>query len=301
MDIKTILILILGTIILSGCSSAVYVDDGVIRTPEGDPIVGEHTGSVIIENYFSSCVHNSFGDDCFVVRKFGESNAITTGIVVPVANGEVYQTPQTITQLQIVSDNINDNIIGTGARTIKITGLSTNWEEVTEIVELNGIIPVILNNSYFRVYGIVVETSGSYANTITPSHLGTIDLKGVVGGELWARIGVNGVNLGQSEIGVYTVPKGYHAHLGNMLIHNNGNKQANIYLFVRNNASNTIAPYDSMRIQFQAHGVTESLSLQPMSISGGIPETSDIGFMANTDVGTTETSVNFEILLIKND
>jgi len=301
LKLRYLLLISLSLLFLSGCSSAVYVDDGVLRTEDGEAIVGTHTGSIITEDYFDSCAHNSFGDDCYIVRKFGESDAITTGNVLPISNGETYQTPQTLTTIQVVSNNANDNIAGTGARTVKITGLSTNWEQVEEIVNMSGTTPVTLANQYYRIYRMAVGTSGSYATQSVSSHIGVIEATGTVGGELWARIGVNGVVLGQTEIGVYTIPKGYRAHLGNILLHNNGNKQANFYMFVRNNASDVIAPYESMRIQFQAHGVISSLYLEPMTIGSVMYETTDIGWMANTDTGTTEASVNFEILLIKND
>ena len=281
---------------LVGCSTpGTYT----LEDPVGINIV-ETTGIVTIENLWDSCIHNSYGDNCYVVRKFGESANIGTN-VVPVTNGEVYQTPMVLTSLDIVSDNVNDVYGGSGAWNVEVTCLSINWTEIKEVVNLTGITPVALSNQCYRVYRMKVYESGTYASQVAGSHAGTIELNGVVGNELWARIAVNGIILGQTEIGVYTIPKGYHAHLGTVFLHNNGNKISNIYMFLRDNASDVTIPYTPMRIQFQVHGVTGGEVLLPKSISGGMVETSDIGFMANTDTGTTEVSVDYEILLIRND
>jgi len=295
---KLILILIL--LFLTGCTSGVYVNDGIIRTEDGSSIIDERTKGLTTQNIWEACTHNSYGDDCYIVRKFGESSNVGT-TVLPVSNGNVYQMPKVLTTLQIVSTDVDDTFLGDGARTVEITGLSTNFERITEIVELDGTTPVILNNQFFRVYRMKVDTSGNYAGQLTQSHQGDLKLTGTVGGELWAQITVNGVALGQTEIAAFTIPKGYHGHLGSVFMHNNGNKAGNVYMFVRNNASNVIVPYDSMRVQFQIHGLTGGQILLPKSIGGAIPETSDLWYVANTDTGTTEISVNYEILLVKNE
>ncbi len=284
------LILIAIGIVFSSLSSDVFVNTNPMTT---------QSQSLLIEDYFNSCAHNSPGDDCYVVRKFGESSNIGN-IIVPVTNGEVYQTPRNLTTLQIVSDNVNDNVLGIGARTIKITGLSTNWTRTEETIEMNGTTPVILANQYYRVYRVSIMDSGTYANQTAGSHQGNIQLTGTVGSELWALISLNGIALGQSEIGVYTIPAGYHGHLGTIFIHNNGNKLGNIYMMVRENASKVTAPYNSMKVRSQVKGIQGSEVFTPKAISEAIPSTSDIGFMANTDTGTTEMSVVFEILLMKN-
>jgi len=296
LNLKLILISIF-LFFLSGCN---FFDGEMIIEDPIEVNVVEATGVVTMENLWDSCIHNSYGDSCYVVRKFGESDNIGTD-VVPVTNGEVYQTPMTLTTLDIVSDDADDTYGGSGAWSVKVTGISTNWTEVTETINLSGTTPVTLSNQFYRVYRMKVYESGTYASQIVGSHEGTIEINGVTGNELWAKIAVNGVTLGQTEIGVYTIPKGYHAHLGTVFLHNNGNKVSNVYMFLRDNASDVTIPYTPMRIQFQVHGLSGGEVLLPKSISGGMIETSDIGFMANTDTGTTEVSVDYELLLIKGD
>jgi len=294
--IKLGIVFIISLLIFSSCSEGSEVTSEVNGTFD----VNITNQDLLIEDLWSKCIHNSHGDECYVVRKFGESANIGN-TPTPISNGEVYQTPTVLTTLEIVSTDSDDTISGLGARTIKVTGLSTNWEEITETVNLNGTTPVTLTNQFFRVYRMVVDTTGTYAGQAGGSHQGDISLTGTIGSELWARISINGVSLGQTEIGAYTIPFGYHGHLGNMFIHNNGNKIANIYMFQRKNASDVIVPYTARTILFQLHGLVSGESLSPKSISHGFIETTDIGFLANTDSGTTEVSVDFEILLIRGE
>jgi len=289
-----LLIVSLFVILLSGCTGSYELDEAIkVNVTNVEKVI-------TIENLWENCVHKSFGDDCYVVRKFGESANIGS-TPTPISNGNVYQAPMNLTSVEISSDNVNDVYGGTGAWSVAVTGLSTNWSEVTEIIELNGTTPVTLSNQFYRIYRMYIVDSGTYAGQTAGSHQGDIEIRGVVGGELWATITINGVALGQSEIGLYTIPKGYHAHLGNLFAHNNGNKVANIYMFQRINASDVIAPYGARRILFQIHGLVGGEILMPKSISGAFSETTDLGFMANTDTGTTEVSVDFELLLIKGD
>lgn len=63
--------------------------------------------------------------------------------------------------LQIRSDSANDAAAGTGARTVLIAGLNANYDEVVEIVTLNGTTPVALSNQMMRRNTLVVWTAGS--------------------------------------------------------------------------------------------------------------------------------------------
>lgn len=63
--------------------------------------------------------------------------------------------------IEIVSDNANDTLLGTGARTLFIEGLDINMETTTETVDMNGLTNVTSLNSYNRINNITVITAGS--------------------------------------------------------------------------------------------------------------------------------------------
>ena len=85
-------------------------------------------------------------------RKFGRNNDIDTSTVPEEIwnGGGLRYYPSTAAALNVVSTNANDTAAGTGARTVRVTGLDANWNEISEIVTLNGLTPVQTVNSYLR-------------------------------------------------------------------------------------------------------------------------------------------------------
>lgn len=78
-------------------------------------------------------------------------------------------------QMEVLSDDLNDTSAGTGARTVKISGLldSTGAEVSDVTVSLNGTTPVSLGaGTYYRAANITVLTAGS-----TGSNVGNITLR----------------------------------------------------------------------------------------------------------------------------
>ena len=75
-------------------------------------------------------------DEYEEIHKFGTSDAVGTTFV-PIARGNVYQTPTTAQALEVVSTDANDTAAGTGARTVTVIGLDSTWQEITQTVPMN--------------------------------------------------------------------------------------------------------------------------------------------------------------------
>jgi len=78
--------------------------------------------------------------------------------------------------LTVVSSDAADAAAGTGARTLTIKGLDSDWEEVTTTVTLNGTTPVATTQTFRRVNEVTVATAGSggvNAGAITITHTTT--------------------------------------------------------------------------------------------------------------------------------
>ena len=58
--------------------------------------------------------------------------------------GGIYAYPSAATVMKVSSSSTNDTAVGTGARTILVQGLDGDYNEVQEIVTLNGQTAVIL-------------------------------------------------------------------------------------------------------------------------------------------------------------
>lgn len=232
------------------------------------------------------------------VFKFG-ANPSLSSTWQPISTSGTYQTPLTAQTLEILSSDSYDNITGIGARQVTIIGLDSNWNEITEVVNMSGTSPVVLSNNFTRVYRMFVSASGTYANSSAGSHTGTITLRGQGGGVTWATIDlVNGFPFGQTLIAVYTIPAGKTGYLLNKQITLESTKPVDIALFQRQNIDNVTAPYGTMRILKYYIGQEGEIVVDD-EVPIKIPEKTDIGFMGRVSTSGT-ASISFEIVLEDN-
>lgn len=63
--------------------------------------------------------------------------------------------------MSIVSDNANDTVLGTGCRQVFIRGLDINGDEVEEILDMNGLTPVLTATAYQRLNVLFAFIAGS--------------------------------------------------------------------------------------------------------------------------------------------
>lgn len=143
--------------------------------------------------------------------------------------GGIYQFPLAAGTLSVKSTNANDTSAGTGARTVKISGLDTNYDQITETVSLNGTTVVTTSQSFLRVFSAIVVTAGS-----TGSNEGAITVD--KGADTLAQIQIS---YNRSLMAIYTVPRaktGYlHGAFGNIFTSNgaSGTKDGEFGIFVR--------------------------------------------------------------------
>ncbi len=233
------------------------------------------------------------------VHKFGHNASIGTTLTV-VASAAVYPMPTTLTTLEMFSsDNTNDVAGGSGARTVTVFGLSTDWLEVSEVVVLNGTTAVTLANQYFRVYRMYVEDSGTYATVTTPSHNSTITLRVGGAGATWATFGSeSSYGLAQTEVAAYTIPAGKTGYLVNKFVSVEGNKNISVFMTVRTAADTVAAPFSAARtkeLDRELSGILDKSDEVPELLGAG---PTDVFFCAKTNAGTSGVSIEFDILLI---
>lgn len=118
----------------------------------------------------------------------------------------------------IVSSSANDTAAGTGARTVRITGVNASYVAQAETITLNGATPVSLVNSYMTINSITVLTAGS--GGVTAGNL-TLAAGGVTHGYVAA-----GYNVANSMI--YCVPASFSLlvttlHIANLAASAGGN------------------------------------------------------------------------------
>lgn len=145
------------------------------------------------------------------VTALGNNPDVGTGTVPEDiwSGGGVYPWLTASTALEIVSSDAADAAAGTGAHTVSISGLDTDYEPVTQIVTLNGTTAVPIPTELFRINGAVVLTSGSgqvNAGTLTIRNTGTGATRAIIP-----------LGYGIARQSQYTVRAGYTLQVISML------------------------------------------------------------------------------------
>lgn len=125
-------------------------------------------------------------------------------------NGGIITHPATATVMKVSSDNVNDTAAGTGARTIVISGLDANYNEISETVTLNGQTPVNTTKLFLRINDMYVATAGSGLTSAGTIYVGD----GVVTLGVPATLyDLMYVGYNKRTTGHYTIPAGYTGYM----------------------------------------------------------------------------------------
>lgn len=299
MKLKYVLLMIT-VLFLSSCANT---DIAVLDSSSFQNTTLEvNSTAITVNDYFVSC---SVGDftECRTVRKFGHNNDVSTTLE-PIAASGFYRTPTTAVTLEVISDSALDNNGSTGVWSIVIFGLNSSFEEINETIIMNGTNPSLPTTKQFiRLFRAYVLETGTYATQSSASQKGIITIREQGGGDIWLQIDEadTGFGSGQSQVGVYTIPKGWTGYLMSKCISIESNQPADIFFFKRLNADDITPPYGAMRLVEEEQGVENFFCVNFKSPIQSFPEKSDVGFMGKkSGAGSASISVDFELLLIKN-
>jgi hypothetical protein len=234
-----------------------------------------------------------------IIHKFGAAESVGTTLV-PVCDSKTWETPSAAQAIEIVSDdNVNDISTGAGARKVRVWGIR-NWNTGEEQIDytLTGTTAVAMGN-WLRIYRLQVVESGTYATQTGSSHDSTITVRGSGGGSVWGIINhaATGMGAGQSQLGVWSAGANTEVYIEHLNIAVEASKNANIFLFVRENADVTSAPYGAMQLK-QAIRVLDGITHVDFEYPlGPFYGPCDIGFMGHaTPSGTADLSCRFTVI-----
>ena len=180
--------------------------------------------------------------------------------------------------LSVVSSSANDTAAGTGVRTLFISGLDANFEEISETVTMNGVTPVNTVNQYMRVnraYGATCGTGYTNAGNITVTGAGAVVRLYIPAGD------------GQTLMTLWTVPAGTKAFITQVSASTNSNKGARMSVFTRTNDGGILYPW---RIRYRSY-LFSGDDVVRFNIPLEIPEKTDIEIRVTTPVGAGDTSM----------
>jgi hypothetical protein len=141
-----------------------------------------------------------------VVQVFGYNGDVDQSEESVWPNGGTVPHPTTASVLKISSSSASDTAAGTGARTVYIGGVDSNFDEIGETVTLNGQTAVNTANSYRYVNYFYVATVGADTKNAGNINVGTGTVTAGVPAVLYDMIAI-GYN--QRTTGHFCVPTGY--------------------------------------------------------------------------------------------
>jgi hypothetical protein len=118
--------------------------------------------------------------------------------------------PASALQMTVSSTSANDTAAGTGARTVVVQGLDSQYNEITETVTLNGQTAVTMTASFLRVNYAYVETAGSGNGAAGDIYIGTGT---VTAGVPATTYDIIKFDYNNTTTGSYTIPAGYTAYV----------------------------------------------------------------------------------------
>lgn len=130
---------------------------------------------------------------------FGYSTVVGSTAMGPLwegltGSGGNYPFPASAAQIVVVSSSASDTAV-----TMVINGLDANFAPITESVAINGTTNVTTVNSFLRINSVITSAGNAVGNVTFTS-----------GATVIAKVNAG---VGQTQMGLYTVPAGYTLYL----------------------------------------------------------------------------------------
>lgn len=225
-------------------------------------------------------------------NKWGYNGQIDATTATVWSAGGTFVRMPTAATLDVTSSSVNDTAAGTGAQSIVITGVDANYDEVIEVVALNGTTIVTTTNSYLGVNRMAVYAAGSGG-----FNDGTINAVVTTGGTTQAQIPAN---EGSTQQAIFFVPRAHTALMDWMYLNvvktsGGGKPLVTFKVFVVSLVSG--ATYEVFRdtIDVALENHLELTPSQPFVVG----EKSLIYLQATTDTTATACSGRFSLVTVR--
>lgn len=234
-----------------------------------------------------------------VIHKFGHNEDLGTVIEHVWSVGGIYVWLTAGATLEAISNHVNDTAAGSGARSIVVEGLDDSFNEITEVIVMNGTSASAATTQLFRrVNRAYILTSGTY-------HFGsdgdiTVRLSGA--GAIQCEIQHTTADLtpwkfGQTQLARYSVPAGKTCLIRRITAENDSDKLADMIVCTMESADVIAAPFTAPRLLKEFSGISGARLIEFES-PHKVAEKSDIWANARLRSGsTTKVTVDFEIII----
>ena len=231
------------------------------------------------------------------IFKFGYNSVVGDTKETIWEQGGLYAYPPSASVMTVSSSDANDTSAGTGARTVEIFGLDADYNEINEIVTLNGQTAVNTTKSYLRINRGLVRSAGSGGANAGIIYAGTGTVTSGVPANIYLTINGDGDN--QTLMALWTVPAGYTAFLTKMALSTGTSTNTPAVL----NASLVARPFGEVFQIKERFTLTDGAHEQFYTFPLKFTEKTDLEMRAFSSSGSVNfnVSASMEFVYIKND
>lgn len=222
--------------------------------------------------YFDAARGNLY--DVRAVNIFGFNRVVGTAYETFWNYGGIYPLLGSATTLTAVSS-------ASDTMSILISGLDSSYNEISEIVALNGVTPVATTKSFLRVNSAVI-LSGSNVGNITISSGATV-------------IGYIEAGIGVTQSCVYSVPSGHSLYLVRIDV-NSATVNPNKYLTIHN----VVCSSTGRKLKVAEATFATSQVSYDRQVPFKIDEKTDFSFECKSSSGENEVAIFVEAVLCRN-
>lgn len=144
------------------------------------------------------------------IFKFGFNPDVDNALETVWAEGGLYGYLSAASVLKVSSSSTADTSAGTGARTVQLYGLDSDYNEINEVITLNGQTSVNTTQEFLRINRMIIRSAGSGGTNAGVVYAGTGTVTSGVPANKYATIAIGD---GQTLMALWTVPAGYTAYV----------------------------------------------------------------------------------------
>lgn len=228
--------------------------------------------------------------------KFGFNPDVDDSMETVWAEGGLYYHPYSAVQMKVSSSSDDDTANeGDGARTVELFGLDANYDEISEIVTLDGTSEVTTSKSFLRINRGIVRSAGDNEVATGTIYAGTGTVTFGVPAQKYLSIKPED---GQTLMAIWTVPAGYTAYLTQTdvtVATTQNNKYATVHLVAR--------PYGEVFQVKDKFVLSEGSHHQEYSFPLKFAEKTDIEFrcVGDSSGANIAVSAGLDLVYIKNE
>ena len=161
----------------------------------------------------------------------GTVGTSTSTIFSAASTGELYTYLSSPEKVSVASTNVLDNSSGSGCRQIHLFGQDENFDDVDEIIEMNGQTPVESTYTYVRLYRMRNISLSSH-DLLGQAYCGPSSTSWTAGEPDQVLLHIDS-DFNQTQIGLYTVPKGFKLVIKTIAFNSHKDKEIEMWMAAR--------------------------------------------------------------------